>query len=118
MFPVWLNFRGGKGVATGLGAVTVLSPWASLIAAVVFAVVFAVKRIVSIGSILAALAFVIAQVAINGSGLFSRDHWGLAAFSLGVPLLIIGRHSPNIRRLLTGTEQPLVGGQGIDKERT
>src|SRR5262245_66324735 len=56
IFPVWLGFRGGKGVATGAGAFLPVTPWASLGALVVFAAALAVTRYVSIGSISGALA--------------------------------------------------------------
>ena len=108
MFPCWLKFRGGKGVATGLGAVSVLSPSASLVAALMFALIFAVKRIVSIGSIFAAIAFAVAQIFLHRADLFGSETWSLTAFSIGVPLLIIVRHAANIRRLFSGTEKPLV----------
>ncbi|MFN8453045.1 MAG: glycerol-3-phosphate 1-O-acyltransferase PlsY, partial [Anaerolineae bacterium] len=60
MFPCWLGFRGGKGVATALGVVAVLSWQATLAAFVAFAAVFAVSRIVSLSSIVAAVTFLIA----------------------------------------------------------
>ncbi len=104
MFPPWLGFRGGKGVATALGVVSVLAPWATLAAFVVFALTFAVSRYVSLSSILASAAFAISQFIFLGRDAFSARHWSIAAFSLAVPALIIIRHRANLVRLWHGTE--------------
>lgn len=104
MFPCWLRFRGGKGVATALGAIMVLSPWGTLAGAAVFAAVLAVSRIVSLSSMLAALAFAGTQLALMWPAPFAAEHWSLAAFSLGVPALIVYRHRTNVVRLWNGTE--------------
>ena len=104
MYPCWLGFRGGKGVATALGVVAVLAWLSTSIAAVTFGLGFALSRIVSLSSILAALAFLISQVI----QLSLADGWqssiGLAIFSVGMPLLIIARHRGNIVRLWRGEE--------------
>ena len=71
MFPVWLRFKGGKGVATALGAFTALAPRAILVALVVFVVVVALTRYVSLGSILAAVVFPFAAWWLNP---FARTH--------------------------------------------
>ena len=105
--PVWLKFKGGKGVATGLGVAAVLSPWATLIAFGVFAAVFAVRRIVSLASILSALAFAVAVLALHWPTPFSSQLWSLSAFAIAVPALIVIRHASNIGRLWRGEEKPL-----------
>lgn len=107
MFPVWLGFRGGKGVATALGTVVVLAPLSTLIAFTLFAVSFAIRRIVSLSSMLAAVTFAVAQFTLFGSGMWSRSHWSLGTFSLAVPALILLRHHANIRRLFKGEEHAL-----------
>jgi glycerol-3-phosphate acyltransferase PlsY len=100
MFPVWLKFRGGKGVATGLGSFVVIAPKAVLIAVGVFVLVVAIFRYISLGSIVAVAVFPVAAWLI---GQFSAPPLGLATISVA-SLLIIAKHHENIRRLLSGTE--------------
>lgn len=99
VFPVWLGFRGGKGVATALGVFLAISPRATLCAVAVFLLVFLLTRYVSLASILAAAAFPIFAFG------FVRhpSPVAIAAF-LFIPALVIVKHHANIRRLLTGTE--------------
>lgn len=100
IFPVWLNFRGGKGVATGLGAFILIAPKAVLIAVGIFIVVVAISRYVSLGSIVAVAVFPFAAWIIRQ---FEVPPTGLALIALA-SLLIIAKHHENIRRLLAGTE--------------
>ena len=100
MFPIWLKFRGGKGVATGFGVFLIISPWAALAAIGVFAVLLALSRYVSVSSIVAAFSFpVFAWFLVTGS----RPPFFFVAGAL-VSLLIIVKHHQNIRRLIAGTE--------------
>ena len=100
VFPVYLGFRGGKGVATGLGAFLVLDPIAAAGAALVFLAAVAVSRRVSAGSILAAASLPVIL-------LFREAPPGLVLTGLAASLLIILRHAENIRRLFQGTEPKL-----------
>jgi len=100
MFPIWLHFRGGKGVATGFGVFLVAAPLAALAAITVFALVLALTRYVSLASIVGAAAFpVFAWLTVSGT----RPPFFIAV-QITVALLIILKHHPNIRRLLAGTE--------------
>ena len=99
VFPVWLRFRGGKGVATGLGVVLALSWQAGVAGVVVFAVVFAVTRYVSLASVFAAAAFPLLAYHFVAS----RSPMVVFGFVF-IPLLILVKHHANIRRLLNGTE--------------
>lgn len=101
ILPVWLGFRGGKGVATGVGVFVALAPVPMGVALVVFAVVVAAFRYVSLGSIVAAAAFPLL--------FYYRNHppGALLAGSIGAATLIIARHYGNVRRLVSGTENKL-----------
>lgn len=100
MFPVWLGFRGGKGVATGFGVFLVAAPLAALSAICLFAVVLEITRYVSLASILGAASFpIFAWFMVHGQ----RPVFFIAV-QFAVALLIIVKHHPNIRRLLAGTE--------------
>jgi len=102
MFPVWLGFRGGKGVATAAGVFLVLCPQAIGLSLLVFLVVFAVTRYVSLASILATAFFpVFAYVLLKSAAWDTRP---LLAASILISLLIIVKHHENIRRLVSGTE--------------
>ena len=105
VFPIWLRFHGGKGVATALGVVVMLADISSAaITFGAFVVVFAISRIVSISSITAAVTFAIAQMYFLWPRPFRPETWSLALFSLAVPTLIIVKHRANIGRLLRGEE--------------
>lgn len=110
VFPVWLGFRGGKGVATALGVASVLAPWATLAAATGFALVFITTRIVSLGSVLAATVFAVVEWVLLTPNWFAADQWSLTAFSTVIPLLIIVWHRSNLIRLLRGEEHGLKTG--------
>jgi len=111
MYPCWLKFHGGKGVATAAGVVVVLAPLASAGAVGTFLLVFALTRIVSLGSILGVTAFAIIQMVLLAPKPFGPRTWSLAAFSLGAPLLIIYQHRTNIARLLRGEEPRFRAGK-------
>jgi glycerol-3-phosphate acyltransferase PlsY len=100
-FPVYLRFRGGKGVATGLGVFAALAPRSVLLAVVVFAITLAAFRYVSLGSIVASAAFPVLALLLDAPQLPVV----LGAFACSA--LIIVKHSSNIRRLLAGTENRL-----------
>jgi glycerol-3-phosphate acyltransferase PlsY len=99
-FPVWLRFKGGKGVATAFGVFLVAAPWAALAAIAVFAVVLRLSRYVSLASILGAASFpLFAWITVSGDRPFF-----FIDVQFAVALIIIVKHHQNIRRLLAGTE--------------
>lgn len=107
-FPVWLGFRGGKGVATGLGVFALLAPLALLCALPVFLLVVWATRYVSLGSIVAAALVPFAVWAIGARGYVKGEELlpVLTAASLGGALIIF-MHRANIGRLLRGEESRL-----------
>lgn len=98
IFPVWLGFRGGKGVATAAGVFGVLAPGPTAISVAVFGVVLGITRYVSLGSMLAAGTLPLAVWGLGGSRL-------TVACAAGVAGLIVARHRDNIQRLRTHTER-------------
>jgi glycerol-3-phosphate acyltransferase PlsY len=108
MFPIWLKFRGGKGVATALGSFALLAPKPLLVAAGVFIAVVLVFRRVSLGSILAIAFFPFLAWLLHDYG---ETRQMLVLMSLA-SVLIIARHHQNIRRLLAGTEPPFQWRRG------
>jgi glycerol-3-phosphate acyltransferase PlsY len=105
MFPVWLGFKGGKGVATGFGVFLVAAPLAALAAITVFGIILALSRFVSLASILGAASFpVFAWFLVQGE----KPVFFIAVQAI-VALLIIAKHHQNIRRLLSGTESRFGG---------
>jgi glycerol-3-phosphate acyltransferase PlsY len=100
IFPVWLGFRGGKGVTTGFGVFLAAAPWAALAAISVFFLVFYLSRYVSLASTLGSASFpVFAWLLVTGP----RPPFFIAV-QFAVALLIIAKHHQNIRRLLAGRE--------------
>ena len=103
-FPVWLKFKAGKGVATGLGVFLAITPWAALAALAVFIVVVWRTRYVSLGSIIAAvflpLWLLLTHIWIEPISDFAPTMAALCAVSS----VIILKHSENIKRLMTGEE--------------
>ena len=103
MFPIWLKFSGGKGVATGLGGLIILAPKSVLVALGIFVAVVMIFRYVSLGSVVAAAAipFLVFEFHEYGNTL-----WALAMIA-ATSLLIVCKHHENIGRLLAGTEHPI-----------
>ena len=120
-FPIWLRFKGGKGVATGVGAFLVLGPEAAVTSLLMFAIVFAIFRYVSLASVVASLAFPVLWFKLSRQHVFGSVYltpvdqpmfWGwrwdygtwCCLLVLACSVLIILKHHANIRRLLNGTE--------------
>jgi glycerol-3-phosphate acyltransferase PlsY len=99
VFPIWLGFKGGKGVASALGVFIAIAPLAALCALGIFILVFAITRYVSLASILAAVMMPVFCL------LFMPDR--SPVFVGGViflSLLVIAKHHANISRLMQGKE--------------
>ncbi len=100
IFPIWLGYKGGKGVATAFGVFVAVAWLPAVASLLVFVVVFALSRYVSLGSILGAAAFPVFA--------FLAPHFpyeaSMIAVILIVPLIVIVKHHQNIGRLIHGTE--------------
>jgi glycerol-3-phosphate acyltransferase PlsY len=106
IFPVWLGFKGGKGVATALGVFLVLAPIPSLLALLAYGVAYATTRISSLGSLAGTAVccigtFVQLFLARGSSAWSSPVPWAV----LAVTVAIVMRHRSNIQRLLEGSER-------------
>ena len=104
MFSFWVGFRGGKGVATSAGVFLALAPWALLVAFAVWVGAVLLTRIVSVGSILAALVL--------PPAVLLTPHTGGATvlwFSVALSVFVLWAHRTNLRRLREGTESRVTG---------
>jgi len=107
VFPVFLGFRGGKGVATSAGALGALAPAALLVALLVFTAVVAWKRYVSLGSMAAAASMpLLAWIGQRLGWIAGDDPWTIAA-SAAIALIVIVKHRSNLHRLWQGVEPRL-----------
>jgi len=112
IYPIWADFRGGKGVATLFGLVLGISPWSALCCTGVFLLVLYLTRFVSLSSILASVAFPVFILVI-----FNVDNHAYRVFAVGVALLVILTHQKNIGRLLKGSESKVPILKHRDRKR-
>ena len=111
MFPVWLKFHGGKGVATGLGSFVMIAPKAVIVAVILFVGLVLVFRYVSLGSIVAVALFP------SLTWMFHEfaESWRALAFISLASLAIVVKHHENIHRLLTGKENRIGRRQALNQ---
>lgn len=112
IFPIWANFKGGKGVATLFGLVIGISPWTALACSGVFLLVLYLTRFVSLSSILASIAFPLFILEV-----FDVDNNFYRFFAVAVALLVILTHQKNIGRILKGDESKVPIFKGRDKRK-
>lgn len=109
IFPIFFDFKGGKGVATSVGIFAICCPIAIIIGLIVFAVCVIATKYVSLGSVLAATVVVILSI------IFYNDSANILPqiiLALAMGAMVIGKHSENIKRLLNGTESKIrLGGK-------
>ena len=106
LFPIYTGFRGGKGIATLLGLLIGLHAVAALYSILVFVIVFIISKYVSLGSIIASIAFPILVILILGS-----TNVSLNLFAFFVPILSLITHQKNIERLIRGEETKVKFGK-------
>lgn len=109
LYPIFVGFRGGKGVATGLGAFLGMMPLATLLAVGVWAICLALSRYVSLSSILASLSLPLIA-------LFFSSPQIQVVFAAVIALLVSYRHRENAQRLLAGTEEKIGARNGLEGE--
>ncbi len=114
IFPIWADFRGGKGVATLFGLVLGISPWTALSCVGIFILVLYLTRFVSLSSILASIAFPIFILVI-----FNVENPAYRIFAIAVALMVLLTHQKNIGRLLKGSESkvPILKNRDRRKQR-
>lgn len=112
IFPIWADFRGGKGVATLFGLILGISPWTALGCVGVFSLVLYLTRFVSLSSILASMAFPVFILLV-----FNVDNETYRIFAIAVALLVILTHQKNITRLLRGAESKAPIFKNRDRRR-
>jgi glycerol-3-phosphate acyltransferase PlsY len=112
IFPIWAEFRGGKGVATLFGLVLGISPWTALSCVGIFIAVLYLTRFVSLSSILASIAFPIFILVI-----FNVDNPAYRIFAIAVALMVVLTHQKNITRLLSGSESKVPILKNRDRRR-
>jgi glycerol-3-phosphate acyltransferase PlsY len=110
-YPVWLKFKGGKGVATSAGALLRLAPLATLIGIVIWTIVFWLTRYVSLASITAAVALPIIILLVSSHN--ENNEIPLVYSSTCIAAVIIWRHRSNLSRLIRGTEPRFTRKSGL-----
>ncbi len=103
LYPIYLGFRGGKGIATGLGIVLVLVPLPAILALLTWVTVASVSRWVSLASLAAVVVLCVARLGFTAEP-WSSTQQTVSLFCLGGTLLVFLRHRTNVRRLMAGTE--------------
>lgn len=108
-FPVFFKFKGGKGIATSLGVLLMINWQIGLICLIFALVLMALTKMVSVGSIAAAILFPILVAFIDQNYIVqtSNSNWSYLVFSIIVALLVIFNHRANVQRILNGTENRL-----------
>ncbi len=106
-FPVFFKFKGGKGIATSLGVLLITNWQIGLICLVFALVLIALTRMVSVGSIAAAVLFPVLVIFINQNYLVSASNWSYLIYSIILAVLVIFNHRANIKRLLAGEENKI-----------
>ena len=112
IFPIWADFRGGKGVATLFGLVLGISPWTALGCVAIFIAVLYLTRFVSLSSILASIAFPVFILVI-----FNVENPAYRIFAISVALMVLLTHQKNIGRLLSGSESKVPILKNRDRRR-
>lgn len=101
-YPIFLHFKGGKIIATGLGVLIALTPNVAIIALIIFVIVVFISRYISLGSVIAALSVPISM-------LLLKYNLYYIVFGLAISSIAIYKHIPNLKRIISGTENKIGG---------
>jgi glycerol-3-phosphate acyltransferase PlsY len=113
VWTLFAGFKGGKGVATGAGMILAVAPVEFAVSILIFMLVFAISRYVSLGSIIAAMAFPLTMFfRENVFNVNIHGYHTLIFFAIAISLLLLFTHRSNIKRLLAGTEHKLTSFRG------
>jgi glycerol-3-phosphate acyltransferase PlsY len=116
LFPIWLDFKGGKGAATGIGITFGMGWIAASVAMGLFLVVFAVSRMVSLGSVIATISVPITFFFTGGAFRVQREQvWIVTGFFAVAAIAIVIKHKENLKRIARG-EEPRWGAKAPPAE--
>ena len=106
-FPIFFGFKGGKGVATSLGVLLMINWQIGLICLVFALILMAITRMVSVGSIAAAILFPVLVVFIGQNYIVPVNNWSYLIFSIIIAILVLFNHRENLKRIFTGKENKI-----------
>ena len=106
-FPIFFGFKGGKGIATSLGVLLMISCQIGLICVVFALILMVITRMVSVGSIAAAILFPVLVIFIGQNYIVPVNNWSYLIFSIIVAVLVLFNHRENLKRIFTGKENKI-----------
>lgn len=106
-FPIFFGFKGGKGIATSLGVLLMINWQIGLICLVFALVLMAITRMVSVGSIAAAILFPVLVIFIGQNYIVPVNNWSYLIFSIIIAVLVLFNHRENLKRIFTGKENKI-----------
>ena len=106
-FPIFFQFKGGKGIATSLGVLLMINWQIGLICLLFALVLMALTRMVSVGSIAAAVLFPILVIFIGEHYIVPVNNWSYLIFSIIIAVLVLFNHRENLKRIFTGKENKI-----------
>lgn len=106
-FPIFFGFKGGKGIATSLGVLLMINWRIGLICLVFALILMAITRMVSVGSIAAAILFPVLVVFIGQNYIVPVNNWSYLIFSIIIAILVLFNHRENLKRIFTGKENKI-----------
>ncbi len=106
-FPIFFGFKGGKGIATSLGVLLMINWQIGLICLVFALILMAITRMVSVGSIAAAVLFPVLVVFIGQNYIVPVNNWSYLIFSIIIAALVLFNHRENLKRIFTGKENKI-----------